>query len=92
MITFYRTRDCPGCGAVEDTLGELVLAHSVIIVKNRQDLRTKFGQDAKVPLLVDGDERFEGIKAIIEHLEQMAEFKKLWEKYQSDACYCDENQ
>jgi hypothetical protein len=41
-------------------------------------------------VLRDGDEVFEGSKAVADHLEEMKEFKRQWYKFQSDACYCDE--
>jgi hypothetical protein len=41
-------------------------------------------------VLVDGEETFEGSDKIIRHLEELEDFARLWRKYQSDACYCDD--
>jgi hypothetical protein len=32
----------------------------------------------------------QGSDAIIKHLEELEKFKELWDKFQSYACYCDE--
>jgi hypothetical protein len=44
------------------------------------------------PVLIDGDRRvIEGDEPILKHLEELEAVKALWDKYQTDACYCDED-
>jgi hypothetical protein len=89
MITFFRTPDCPGCGEIQDILEELCLAHKVILLQGNNNI-SELPQGTHPPVLVDGDEVIQGPEAIVAHLEWLEGFKALWEKYQSDACYCDE--
>jgi glutaredoxin len=91
MITLYRTKSCPGCQAIEETLKELCLAHKVVIVRGPEGLPKLPDNGASPPLLIDDGQAIQGSRNIIEHLNELEEFKKLWEKFQSDVCYCDEN-
>jgi len=90
MITFYRTKNCPGCQSIQDTLEEMVLAHKVVMIEKGEESWQKLPEGTKPPVLVDEKETIQGSKNIVEHLEKLEKFKALWEKFQSDACYCDE--
>lgn len=46
---------------------------------------------ARPPILVDDDRVIQGNKNIIAYLEELEWFRELWSKFQSNACYCDEN-
>jgi hypothetical protein len=89
MITFFRTSDCPECGEIQDTLEELCLAHKVISLNGDDDV-SGLPQGTHPPVLVDGDEVIQGREAIVAHLAWLEGFKAVWEKFQTDACYCDE--
>jgi len=89
MITLYRTPDCPRCAGIQDTLEDLAIAQKVIEVDSVDEVPEKL-EHGRLPVLRDGDEVFEGSKAVADHLEEMKEFKRQWYKFQSDACYCDE--
>lgn len=89
MITFFRTPDCPECVEIQETLEELCLAHNVMLLKGDDDA-AGLPQGTHPPVLVDGNEVIQGRESIMAHLEGLEEFKALWEKYQTDACYCDE--
>ena len=91
MITFYRSPDCKSCQGIEDYLQDMTLAHKTIEVTQKSDIPEDLGPDAKTSLLVDEGQKFQGAKAIIDHLDELGKFKKLWEKYQSDACYCEDD-
>ena len=88
-MTFYRTTNCPGCQAVEDTLNDLVMACRYVNLDSRNGLPPELA-GRRLPLLVDGDKIIEGSRPILAHLEKLADFKKQWYKYQSDVCYCDD--
>jgi hypothetical protein len=90
MITFYRTKDCTACADVEDIMEELVLRHKDVVVKDKSELPEEV-KGSPLPLMVDDNERISGLHNIVEHLDEVAQFKRLWEKYQDDACYCDED-
>jgi glutaredoxin len=89
MITLYRTRDCPQCAGIQSTLEDLSVAHEVV-AGTRAELRDRLPDGRTLPVLVDGDETFAGAKAVLQHLDELADFAKEWRKYQSDACYCGE--
>lgn len=88
-MTFYRTKNCPGCRTIEETLNELVMTVRCVALQDKSELPAKLS-GRKLPLLVDEGRIIEGPEKILEHLEQLADFKKQWYKYQSDACYCGE--
>ena len=92
MITFYRTKDCPGCSAIQDALREMVLAHDVVLVEKGTDRWLRLPEGTRPPVLVDDKETAQGSENIIRHLEKLKKLKALWEKFQSDACYCDEEE
>lgn len=89
MITFFATSGCSGCRAIRETLEELSLAREMVEVDapgGAQALPS--GLDP--PVLVDDHDTFQGHHRILAHLEALADFKAAWEKFQSDACYCDD--
>lgn len=90
MIRFFRNRNCTGCAAIQETLEELCLAHDVIVLDSPKDLPDEFADAGPPPILVDDREIIQGREDILAHMEELAEFKDLWYKFQSDACYCDE--
>lgn len=90
MITLYRLSGCPRCTAIEEVLREMAVAHSVVEVDSVAQLPNDLRETHAPPILVDGDEVIQGSQAILIHLEELAHFKELWYKFQSDACYCDE--
>jgi hypothetical protein len=68
----------------------MCLAHKVELIHNKYDKTSKLPEGTTLPVLMDDDELFEGTEAIEHHLEELEEFKALWDKFQSDACYCNE--
>lgn len=90
MIRFFRTRDCKGCAAIQEALEELSLAHKVVVLDSKNDLPGEFAAAGPPPVLMDDKETIQGRERILAHLEKLAEFRELWYKFQSDACYCDE--
>ena len=93
MITLYRKRGCPRCADIEEALKELTLAHRVVDVgegAGEEKMPEGIGEPRRPPILVDEGEAFRGPGAILDHLESLKGFRALWYKFQSDACYCDE--
>jgi len=86
----YRTEECPRCIQIEGVLQDLVLAHRVVAVTSSHELSGVLPEGTRLPVLVDGEEMIQGSDAIIKHLEELEKFKELWDKFQSYACYCDE--
>jgi glutathione S-transferase len=90
MIKLYRRADCPRCSDIEDALEQLGVAFRVFKVAPGEPLPAGLPEGGRMPVLVDGEEVFQGSSSILDHLEETAAFKALWYKYQSDACYCEE--
>jgi hypothetical protein len=88
MITLYRTADCPRCSAIQEVLEGMTLAHKVVIVEDAQG--SPVPHASRLPVLEDEGKVIEGRDAILQHLDQLAGFKAEWEKFQTDACYCDD--
>jgi glutaredoxin len=88
MITLYRTEDCPRCSAIQEVLEALTLAHKVVVVEDSEDPEVPHA--ARLPVLDDEGHLIVGRDAILDHLDKLAGFKAEWEKFQTDACYCDE--
>jgi hypothetical protein len=90
VILFYRTPNCPRCGGIQDVLEEMAVAHRVVLVGPGTPVPKELPKGTTLPVLVDGNELVQGSDAIVAHLEALEKFQALWYKYQSDACYCDD--
>ena len=90
MITFYRIRPCNECDVIQDALREFCFVYETIILESPDELPSELAKAGPPPILVDERDVFVGAENIISHLEELDQFKELWYKYQSDACYCDE--
>jgi glutaredoxin len=88
-MTFYRTKNCPGCQAIEGTLNDLAIAFDCVALEDKSGLPDELSGQ-KLPLLVDEGKLIQGGRDIVDHLAQLAEFKEQWYKYQSDVCYCED--
>ena len=90
MITLYRTDPCPRCDDIQEWLESRSLAHQIKTVS--KGVFTPEGVDWELhpPVMIDDNNVYEGSDAIGEHMQELEEFKAEWEKFQSDACYCDE--
>jgi len=80
MITFYTDGECRECARLGATLDALCLAHRTIMASGPEG--------ARPPVLVDDGVVYAGAPAVEAHLEELARYKALWDKYQTDACYC----
>jgi hypothetical protein len=47
-------------------------------------------ENTRLPVMADGDEIIQGLDRIFHHLEELENFKAERDKFQSDACYCDD--
>ncbi len=89
MITLYRTPDCPRCSDIQSTLRDMAVAHEVVVLESADRLPAGLEADA-LPVLVDDGAVVQGAEAIFERLEELEGFREQWYRFQSDACYCDE--
>ncbi|MCM8814266.1 MAG: hypothetical protein NC924_10120 [Candidatus Omnitrophica bacterium] len=90
MLTLYRTKQCPRCITITSALEQLEFARTAIVIENRTALRQRFPAVKQFPVLVDEGKIYAGANAVLTRLTELQELKDLWYKFQSDACYCDE--
>ncbi len=94
MIELYRKSDSPHSEDIEAKLKELVVAYKVVVIEgdNADPALVTLGEHVTLPALKDDGQVISGLPAIRAHLEKLEEFVALWRKFQSDACYCDEDE
>ena len=90
MMTYFRTPDCEGCGAIQEALEQLCIAHETVVVGSADDLPAEMAGQGGPPILVDEHEVICGSRNIIDHLDKLQHYKAQWYKFQSDVCYCDD--
>lgn len=80
MIKLYRPAECPGCEEIEAVLQELVISHQVIVEEDRS-----------IPTLEDNGQLYRGRQEIKGHLQELEKIVADWHRFQSDACYIDDD-
>ena len=91
MIEFYRPADdCSNCTDIEAALEEMVIAHKIITVNHVQKAEA-LPPGTPLPALKDNDKFITGHNAITAHIKELEKFVETWRKFQSDACYIDDN-
>lgn len=92
MVTLYRT---PGAGfadTIEEALRDMVIAHEVEVVApddSLDDVPASSRDD--LPVLLDDGVPVTGEAAIKDRLDELRTLMSDWDKFQSDACYIDED-
>ena len=86
MIRFFSMAQGGRCDEIRHVLESRCLAHCLIWV-DEGAVPDGLPKGAAPPVLVDGNRVIEGAEAILAHLDELAHFKALWDKYQSDSCY-----
>lgn len=89
MITLYRKLNCSFCDEIEEALKGLVIAHSVINIENEKSAKVNH-KDITLPYMEDNGKIISGSEEIRKYLEELNVFVSLWRKYQTDACYIDD--
>ena len=89
MIEFFRPADCDNCETIEEALKELVIAHKVTVAEpGQQPERLPVG--TPLPALIDNGQVFSGQAALAAHLKELEKIVADWRRFQSDACYLDD--
>ena len=89
MLTLYCRPDSKDCQDVDDTLKDLVIHHRRVDVAGPESLPPLL-RTCSLPAMTDGPEVYCGLPQMMRHLTEIDEFAQKWRKYQSDACYCDD--
>jgi len=81
MTILHDAIGCRSCQAVRERLDELGIAY-------RDEPRG--GGDRQAHTLVDDDRVFEGHPRMHDHVDELAEFARKWQRFQTDTCYLEE--
>lgn len=77
MIILYPGKDAQEALRIQEMLEELVLAHQV-----------KPASETGEAILESNECRYQGMVAIKAHIEELANLKEAWDRFQGDSCYC----
>jgi glutaredoxin len=90
MIKLYRKSNCSFCDEIEEELKEMVIARSVINIDNKKSTGGSH-ENIPLPYLEDDGKIISGTEEIKKYLEELNKLVVLWRKYQTDACYIDDD-
>ncbi|OGB69041.1 MAG: hypothetical protein A2Y94_11430 [Caldithrix sp. RBG_13_44_9] len=74
---------------IQKILQEMVITHQIILLSDQQNSISENSNWQELPALEDSGTIIQGQQNILNYLEQLQSFKKEWDKFQSDSCYCD---
>ncbi len=90
MTTLYRKSNCSFYDEIEEELKELVIAHSVINIENDESINRNY-KHTPLPFIEDDGKIISGFEEMQRYLEELKKFVSLWRKYQTDACYINDD-
>ncbi len=88
MITLYRPPNNSWADEIEEALDEMVIAYETETVEDEKDLPNDIPE---LPALRDEGEVVTGESSLRHHLEHLRDLMADWDRFQSDACYVDED-
>jgi hypothetical protein len=88
MVTLYRRPDDAWADEIQEALDEMVIAHETETI---EDGATPPEDVPQLPALRDEGEVMTGKAALREHLDGLRDLMSDWDRFQSDACYVDED-
>lgn len=88
MLTLYRSPTDSMADEVQESLDAMVIAYETEIVSNEA---SRPDDVPSLPALRDDDTVITGDEALTEHLESLQELMNDWDRFQSDACYIEDD-
>ena len=88
MITLYRRPDSTDADEIQSVLDEIVIAYETEVVRDKDALPDDVPD---LPALRDDEEVVTGDAALEEHLEDLRSLMAEWDRFQSDACYIEDD-
>jgi hypothetical protein len=88
MVTLYRRRDDPWADEIQEALDEMVIAHEIETI---DDGASPPGDVPALPALRDEGEIVTGKANLQGHLDELRALMADWNRFQSDACYVEED-
>lgn len=88
MVTLYRRAEDPWADEIQNALDQMVIAYETDIVEDT----TSLPEDVPdLPALRDDEEVVTGEDALETRLESLRQLMDDWDRFQSDACYIEED-
>lgn len=88
MIILYRRPDDAWADEIQEDLDEMVIAYDTETVEDETSLP---GDVDDLPALRDEEKVVTGETALREHLDHLRDLMEDWDRFQSDACYVEED-
>ena len=88
MLTLYRRPDDARADEVQDTLDEIVIAYQTETIADDTTLPDDVPD---TPALRDDGEVISGEADLNEHLQKLTDLMNDWDRFQSDACYIEDD-
>jgi len=88
MITLYRPPNDAWSDEVQEALDEMVIAYETEFITNEAD---RPDDVPELPAVRDDDAIITGEAALREHLDHLRALMADWDRFQSDACYIDDD-
>jgi hypothetical protein len=82
MLKLFLEKDDPANEDILEEVESMAVAHDVVYADET-------GESVHTPTVRDGDETVTGKDNIMDYFEDLKDFLAEWQKFQSDACYCD---
>jgi len=88
MIVLYRSPDDPWADEIQKALDEMVIAYESELVRAPDALPDDVPE---TPALRDDGEIVTGEAALRDHLDDLQDLMADWDRFQSDACYIEDD-
>lgn len=88
MVTLYRRPDDDKADAIQATLDDIVIAYETKTVEADAPLPDDISE---TPALRDDGDVITGETDLKAHLEELTELMNDWDRFQSDACYIEDD-
>jgi len=88
MITLYRRPDSAPADEIQEALDEMVIAYETEVVAHNAALPADV---PSLPALRDDEQVVTEPEALNDHIEKLQELMRDWNRFQSDACYIEED-
>jgi len=88
MITLYRYPDDAWADDVQTALDEMVIAYQTTVVRSEAERPDDI---PRLPALRDDGDVITGEDALRDHLDHLRNLMAEWDRFQSDACYLEDD-
>jgi hypothetical protein len=90
MIILHLHRNKYDSDEIIEQLKDIAISYQVVYVDEKGTDSSLIFKYADPPQLIDDDRVVQGKHEILRYIDTLKDFIEEWQKFQSDACYCDE--